>query len=73
MIFSLGILLKGIGMDDYSGWNVDGSGDGYGAWGGDEASYKTWDGDGFGGGFGGGYGDSNGDGDGWSYPVKEFK
>ncbi len=81
MRFSLGILLKGFGMDEYAGWNVDGFGDGSGAWGGDGASYKTWDGDGdgYGDGYeaweGGGYGCGSGDGygEGTSQSIGEFK
>ncbi len=66
---SLGILLKGTGMSDYSGWNVNGSGGGP----------KAWDGFGYGDGDddGDGYGDGNdtgvGNGDGTSDSVKEFK
>ncbi len=74
-LFSLGILLKGFGMDDYAGWNVDGfgDGDGYGAWGG--SGYGDGDGDccgdGYGSGYGSGYGDESGNGR--SQSIEEFK
>ncbi len=71
MIFSLGILLKSFGMDEYSGWNVDGYGDGQEALSGDGEGY------GYGYGNGDGYGDGDGyvygNGDGWSYSIKEFR